>query len=147
MSEFSFASFIETNCFHFSHRSKKIREQVDYVYRHLQHLCNILEENDSDEVHDMNSDSIRIDKSNELLDGMKELFKQSTYEEQVRLMTIAPDSWGRTAIAQWFGASDHQARQSILLRRDRGVLAFPEYTRGNKFLDEDTVKSVVQFYL
>ena len=147
MSEFSFASFIETNCFHFSHRSKKIREKVDYVYRHLQHLCNILEENDSDEVYDMNSDSIRIDKSNELLDGMKELFKQSTYEEQVRLMTIAPDNWGRTAIAQWFGASDHHARQSILLRRDRGVLAFPEYTRGNKFLDEDTVQSVVQFYL
>ena len=147
MSEFSCASFIETNCFHFSHRFKKIREQVDYVYRHLQHLCNILEENDSDEVYDMNSDSIRIDESNELLDGMKELFKQSTYEEQVRLMTIAPDSWGRSAIRQWFGASDHQARQSILLRRDRGVLAFPEYTRGNKFLDEDTVQSVVQFYL
>ena len=109
MSEFSFASFIETNCFHFSRRFKKIREQVDYVYRHLQHLCDILEENDSDEVHDMNSDSIRIDESNELLDGMKELFKKSTYEEQVRLMTIAPDSWGRTAIAQWFGATDHQA--------------------------------------
>ena len=74
----------------------------------------------------MNLDSIRIDESKELLDGMKELFKQSTYEEQVRLMTIAPDSWGRTATAQWFGASDHQVRQSILLRRDRNVLAFPE---------------------
>ena len=147
MSEFSFASFIETNCLHFSRRFKKIREQVDYVYRHLQHLCDILEENDSDEVHDMNPGLIRIDESNELLNGMKELCWKSSYEEQVRLMTIAPDSWGRTAIAQWFGASDHQARQSILLHRDRGVLAFPEYTRGNKFLDEDTVQSVVQFYL
>ena len=93
----------------------------------------------------MNPGSIRIDESNELLDGMKELFQQSTYEEQVRLMMIAPDSWGRTAIAQWFGASVHQARQAILLRRDRGVLAFPEYTRGNKFLDEDTVQSVYNF--
>ena len=93
MSEFSFASFIETNCLHFSRRFKKIREQVDYVYRHLKHLCDILEENDSDEVHDMNPGSIRIDEPNELLDGMKELFQQSTYEEQVRLMTIAPDSW------------------------------------------------------
>ena len=45
MSEFSFASFIETNCLHFSRRFKKIREQVDYVYRHLKHLCDILEEN------------------------------------------------------------------------------------------------------
>ncbi|CAF2076139.1 unnamed protein product [Rotaria magnacalcarata] len=128
-------------------RFKKIREQIDYVYRHLKHLCDILEENDSNEVHDMNPDSIRIKESNELLYGVKELFQQSTYEEQVRLMTIAPNSWGRIAIAQWFGASDHQARLSILLRRDRGVLAFPEYTRGNKFLDEDTVQSVVQFYL
>ncbi|CAF4148901.1 unnamed protein product, partial [Rotaria magnacalcarata] len=124
-------------------RFKKIREQIDYVYRHLKHLCDILEENDSNEVHDMNPDSIRIKESNELLYGVKELFQQSTYEEQVRLMTIAPNSWGRIAIAQWFGASDHQARLSILLRRDRGVLAFPEYTRGNKFLDEDTVQSVV----
>ena len=140
-------SFIETNCLHFSRRFKKIQEQVDYVYRHLKHLRDILEENDSDEVRDMNPGSIRIDESNELLDGMKELFQQSTYEEQVRLMTIAPDSWGRTAIAQSFGASDHQAWRSILLRRDRGVLAFPEYTRGNKFLDEDTVQSVIIFYL
>ncbi|CAM4961315.1 unnamed protein product [Rotaria socialis] len=97
-------------------RFKKIREQIDNVYRHLKHLCD-------------------------------ELFKQSTYEEQVRLMMIAPESWGRTALSQWFGARDHQARQSILLRLDKGVLAFPEYTRGNKFLDDDTIQSVVQFYL
>ncbi|CAF5068514.1 unnamed protein product, partial [Rotaria magnacalcarata] len=106
-------------------RLKKIREQIDCVYRHLKHLCDILEENDSDEAHDMNPDSIRIDESNELLHGMRELFQQT----------------------QWFGASDYQARQSIILRRDRGVLAFPEYTRENKFLDEDTVQSVIQFYL
>ncbi|CAF4619568.1 unnamed protein product, partial [Rotaria socialis] len=105
--------------------------------RHLKHLYDVLEQNDDNEVHDLNPDSIRIDESNEFLHGMKELFKQSTYEEQVRLMMIAPESWGRTALSQWFGARDHQARQSILLRLDKGVLAFPEYTRGNKFLDDD----------
>ncbi|CAF3305172.1 unnamed protein product [Rotaria socialis] len=115
--------------------------------RHLKHLYDVLEQNDDNEVHDLNPDSIRIDESNEFLHGMKELFKQSTYEEQVRLMMIAPESWGRTALSQWFGARDHQARQSILLRLDKGVLAFPEYTRGNKFLDDDTIQSVVQFYL
>ena len=62
-------------------------------------------------------------------------------------MMIARDCWGCTALSQWFGASDYQARQSILLRRDRGVLAFPEYTRGNKFLDEDAVQPMTQFYL
>ena len=30
---------------------------------------------------------------------MKELFKQSTYEEQVRLMTTVADSWVRTALS------------------------------------------------
>lgn len=138
---------METKCFYCSRRFKKIREQIDNVYRHLKHLCDVLEANDGNEVDYVNHDLIHIDESNELLQGLKELFKQSTYEEQVRLMTIAPDSWGRTALAQWFEAGDHQARQSILLRRDRGVLAFPEYTRGNKFLDEDTIQSVVQFYL
>ena len=78
--------------------------------RHLKHLCYILEEKDSSEIHDLNSDLIRIDVSNELLCDMRELFKQITYEEQVRLMMIAPSSWGRTALLQWFEASDHQAR-------------------------------------
>lgn len=38
-------------------------------------------------------------------------------------MTIAPSRWWRYELSQWFGSSDHQARQSILLRRDRYDLA------------------------
>ncbi|CAF3774578.1 unnamed protein product [Rotaria sp. Silwood1] len=62
-------------------------------------------------------------------------------------MTIAPANWGHITLSQWFGSSEHQARQAILLRRERNVLAFPEYSRGNKPLDDDTVQLVVQFYL
>ena len=62
-------------------------------------------------------------------------------------MTIAPVNWGRIRLSQWFGSSEHQARQAILLRRERNVLAFPEYSRGNQSLDDDTVQLVVQFYL
>ena len=120
MSEFPFASFMETKVFHCSRRFTKIREQIGDVYRHLKHLCDILKDNGGNEVHDLDPDLVRIDRSNELLHGMKELFKQSTYEEQVRLITIAPDSWGRTGLSQCFGTSDHQARQSILLRRAEG---------------------------
>jgi hypothetical protein len=71
---------------------------------------------------------------------MKELFNESNDSEQIRLMTIAPTSWGRVMVSKWFGSTDHHARQAILLRREKKVLAFPEYSRGNKFLDHETIQ-------
>ena len=62
-------------------------------------------------------------------------------------MTIAPVNWSRIRLSQWFGSSEYQARQAILLHRERNVLAFPEYSRGNQSPDDDTVQLVVQFYL
>ncbi|CAF3467978.1 unnamed protein product [Rotaria sp. Silwood2] len=127
-------------------RVKKIREQVDDVYQYLRRLCDILEDKNP-QIHDPNPHSLEIDESNDFLHGVKELFKQSTDDEQIRLMTIASANWGHITLSQWFGSSEHQARQAILLRRERNVLAFPEYSRGNKPLDDDTVQLVVQFYL
>ncbi|CAF4195848.1 unnamed protein product [Rotaria sordida] len=127
-------------------RVKKIREQVDDVYQYLRRLCDILEDKNP-QIHDPNLHSLEIDESNDFLHGMKELFKQSTDDEQICLMTIAPANWGRITLSQWFGSNEHQARQAILLRRERDVLAFLEYSRGNKPLDDDTVQLVVQFYL
>jgi hypothetical protein len=125
---------------------KQIQEQVDNVYRHLRHLCDILEKNDS-QLSNPKPHSLEVDESNELLDGIKELFERSGDSEQIRLMTIAPAKWGRVNLCKWFGSTEHQARQAILLRRERGVLAFPEYSRGNKFLDHETIDLVVKFYL
>jgi len=122
-----------------------IREQVDNAYRHLRRLCDILEDNQS-LSHDPNPHAIEIDESNKLLSGVKQLFEQSSDAEQIRLMTIAPIDWGRIMICKWFESSDHQARRAILLRREKGVLAFPEYSRGNKFLDDETIVLVIQFY-
>lgn len=139
--------FLKTNVSCYSRRQKKIREQVDSVYRYLQYLCDLLEDEGSNEVHRPNPHSISINESNQILQGVKELFKQSTWEEQIRLMTIAPLNWGRIELSQWFESTDHQARQAILLRRDQYVLAYPEYCRGNKTLAEETIESVVQFYL
>jgi hypothetical protein len=62
-------------------------------------------------------------------------------------MTMAPLSWGRVMLSKWFGCSDHHGRQAILLRQEKKVLAFPEYSRGNKFLDHDTIELIVQLYL
>lgn len=125
---------------------KQIRQQIDNVYRRLRHICDVLEYT-SAESHDPNPHSIEINETNDLLVGLKELFEQSSDSEQIRLMTIAPVSWGRVMLSKWFQCSDHQARQAILLREEKNVLAFPEYSRGNKFLDEKTIETIVQFYL
>lgn len=116
------------------------------MYRHLQKLCDELEDNEP-QLHSPNPHSLEINESNELLNGLKELYKKSTDVEQTRLMTIAPLSWGRVMLSKWFGCSDHHARQAILLRLKIGILAFPEYSRGNKFLDQDTVELIIEFYL
>ncbi|CAF4897575.1 unnamed protein product [Rotaria socialis] len=128
-------------------RQKKIREQVDSVHRYMQYLCGLLEDKDFNEVIDPNPHSISINESNQILQGVKELFKQSTWQEQIHLMTIAPHNWGRIELSQWFGSTDHHAREAILLRQDQYVLAYPEYCRGNMTLAEETIVSVVQFYL
>jgi len=62
-------------------------------------------------------------------------------------MTIAPPDWGRIILQKWFNSRDHEARQAILLRREKSVLAFPEYSRGNKFPSDETIYLVVVFYL
>ena len=83
----------------------------------LQCLCDILEHNDP-QLYVPNPHSLEINKSNELLNGLKELYKQSSDSEQTRLMTIAPLSWGRVMLSKWFGCSDHHGRQAILLRQE-----------------------------
>lgn len=143
MSKLISINYTKTN-FCYSRRIKQIRNQIDDVYRHLQKLCDELEDNEP-QLHSPNPHSLEINESNELLNGLKELYKQSTDVEQTRLMTIAPLSWGRVMLSKWFGCSDHHARQAILLRIKSGILAFPEYSRGNKFLDQDTVELIIEF--
>ena len=123
-----------------------IREQVDDFYRHLSRLCDILKDIHI-ESHDPNPHAIETDESNKLLDGVKQLYEESSDSERIRLVTIAPFSWGRIKLCKWFGCTENDARQAILLRREKGVLAHPQYCRGNKLLNDDTVQLVIQFYL
>ncbi|CAM4971253.1 unnamed protein product [Rotaria socialis] len=74
-----------------------IRAKVDEVYRKLNRLCDILDEK-SHVSYDPNPHGLRICESNDLLDGLKKLYADSNDSEQVRLMTIAPEEWGRQKI-------------------------------------------------
>lgn len=117
------------------------------MYQYLCHLCDTLERSDQLQSLESKPLILPVDDSNDLLHGLKELFNESSDSEQIRLMTIAPTSWGRVKLCKWFDSTDSQARQAILLRDEKGVLAFPEYSRGNKFLENETIEQIVQFYL
>ena len=61
-------------------------------------------------------------------------------------MTMLPPTWGRDRIANWFGGSEHHARQSIQLRSTTGIFSNPEDRRGNKPLDSQIELAVYNFY-
>ncbi|CAF2736002.1 unnamed protein product, partial [Rotaria sp. Silwood2] len=124
---------------------RPIRAKVDEAYRILHQLCDALEKK-SDGLYDPNPHDLLISESNQLLDGLKTLFNKSDEDEQVRLMTIAPKQWGRKKIEKWFQSKQSQARRSLILRKNEGVLAYPQCLRGNPHLSDATIDAVVQFY-
>ena len=79
---------------------RPIRTKVDEVYRYLHGLCDVLE-GKAQNQHNANPHNLLISESNELLDGLKNLFNESDDTEQVRLMTTAPKQWGRKKVEKW----------------------------------------------
>ncbi|CAF4281535.1 unnamed protein product [Rotaria sp. Silwood2] len=124
---------------------RPIRAKIDEVYRYLHGLCDVLEGKPQDQRNE-NPHNLLISESNELLDGLKRLFDESDDKEQVRLMTIAPQQWGRKQVEKWFNSGQNQARRSLVLRKNEGVLAYPQCLRGNLPLSDATFDAVVKFY-
>ena len=77
-----------------------IRRQIDELYRNLHHLCGVLEDKEEDS-NDPNPHNIRISESDELLTGLKNLYKASDTSEQIRIMTISPRRWSREKVQNW----------------------------------------------
>lgn len=91
------------------------------------------------------SHALLVEEWNELLADLKQLSQESSTAEQVRLMTIAPKSWGRKKIERW----------CPLLRTCRSyfrshcyccfMVAFPRYLRDNAvigFYHDDGISRV-----
>jgi hypothetical protein len=55
-----------------------------------------------EDTHDSSPHGLLICESNQLLEGLKMLFNKSDDNERVRLMTIAPEQWGRQKIEKWY---------------------------------------------
>ena len=89
---------------------------------------------------------LSVPDSNGLIEGLQTLFKHSSNSEKIRLLTIAPVSWGRRTVVNFFNCTEHQARAAIELRLTNGILAFPASLRGNQPTDPDVIEHVVNFY-
>ncbi|CAF1542850.1 unnamed protein product [Adineta ricciae] len=105
---------------------QQIRNQIDDIYRYLQDLCDVLEDNDP-QLHLPNPHSLETNESNALLYGLKEPYQLSSEVEQTCLMTIGPLSWGKVMLSKWFGCTDNHEREALLRDEEKNVLAFPEY--------------------
>jgi hypothetical protein len=80
--------------------TNSIRSQISQVYTYLHGLCDIIE-GKSVKKNNPNPHDLLVEESNDLLNGLKNLFNESDASEQVRLLTIAPKEWGREKIHKW----------------------------------------------
>ncbi|CAF5112803.1 unnamed protein product, partial [Rotaria magnacalcarata] len=79
-------------------------------------------------------------------DCLQALFNHSSGSEKIRFLTIAPPSWGRKTIVDFFKCTQHQARAAVELRLTDGILAFPASLRGNQPIDVAVIEQVINYY-
>ncbi|CAF3665666.1 unnamed protein product [Rotaria sp. Silwood1] len=102
------------------------------------------EDDDHEEINDK-SDQQGYDDEKQSEDDM--LLEVSYLEEQAmeqlsavfKLLKMYP-------IHDKFGSSEHQARESLTLRQNEGILAVPQYFKGNTPISNDTITTIVNFY-
>ncbi|CAM4966186.1 unnamed protein product [Rotaria socialis] len=110
----------------------RIRANVDEVYGKLYRLCDILDEEPQVSC-DPNLHELRIYESDELLDSLK------NYSPRVMPMN-------KLLLSVKFQSKPNQARRSLVLRKNKEMLAYPQCLRGNIPLSDVTIDSVVKFY-
>ena len=68
-----------------------------------------------------------------------------TFAEKVQLMTLAPASWSRKEVSDYFDVSEYTVREARTLIREKGIIAVPDARKG-RTLAEEIRKSVEKFY-
>ena len=81
-----------------------------------------------------------------LINGLKQYVFISEKEQRLQLLTIVPHDWGRKKIEYFFGCTEHQSKQAVLLRNTYGVLAKPLFFSGNKEIGQPIIEKVLKFY-
>ena len=84
-----------------------------------------------------------IDDAVEVLENLRKFFKICSHEEQQKLLTMLPSTWGRERVSNWFSTTQHQARCSLSTKSSSGMFSDTTDHRGNKALS-DTTEQLVQ---
>ncbi|CAF4040399.1 unnamed protein product [Rotaria sp. Silwood1] len=129
--------------------TNKLREKLNSVNIALNNLCETILKSKTTMIQNPNesvSMNIKLNDCQSLLNGIKQFFFLSKKEQQIQLLTIAPPDWGRKKIEFYFGCTEHQSKQALILRKSYGVLARPVFFSGNSPIQKATIDQVVQFY-
>ena len=81
-----------------------------------------------------------------IVEGLQALFKRSSHSEKIRLLTIAPISWGQNTIINVFNCTEHRERTAIELRLTDSIFAFLTSLGGNQPTNLDSIERVVNYY-
>ena len=87
-------SFLNNSFFSNIRRSRNIRENVNTACSYLHTLCDSLLDTEFESL----NNNLSMNDVNALLSGLKMLFQESHEDEQIRLLTISPENWGRSKI-------------------------------------------------
>ena len=133
----------------FSRCTNQLSEKLDGTYIALHNLCGKISTSNSKTTTsstNFTTPNIKLNDANTLIDGLKQLFFLGTEDQQLQLLTMAPPDWGRKKIESFFGCTEHQSKQAIVLRDKYGILSRPVFFYGSKETDKDTIEQVLRFY-
>lgn len=83
-----------------------------------------------------------------LLNEVKEKYSTATsYDEKVKLLTLAPRHWSARRTAEEFSTTLYMVQQAVNLQSTKGILADRGVIRGTGYtLTEETLAAVLEFY-
>ena len=67
-----------------------------------------------------------------LLNLRQKIVNSSSYHEKLQILTLAPYSWPREKVAEFFSVSEYLVRTARSLKDEIGILAIPEPKQGKK---------------
>jgi hypothetical protein len=124
-----------------------LRDQTNKVTVTIHRLVKqLLPGNDAEALQESLAFDYTLNEAEELIQGLKQLVGCSDYAEQIRLLTLAPRSWGRAKVEAFFNCSERQARYGVHLREYGRILHRPVDLRGNLPFDPQIEKKIFEFY-
>ena len=76
---------------------------------------------------------------------LKEKLRISPRQEQIKLLTLAPESWSQQKVMNEFDVSHHMVKTARRLKKDKGILSSVSAKKGRP-LNQEIVDRIVDFY-